>query len=111
MSFMNQALKGVPQDHYRQLLESCQKIGSEDVLTAMRKYLLPIFHSESSIAFVVSSPGKADEIQEVSRNDLQMTTSFITPQSLGAIGFEVEKRKMEGAEGEVGSEGGSGSDS
>ena len=66
MSFMNQALKGVPQDYYRRLLESCQEISPEDILAAMRKYLLPIFHSDTSVAFVVSAPGKADEISEVS---------------------------------------------
>jgi Zn-dependent M16 (insulinase) family peptidase len=66
MSFINQALKGVSHDYYKRLLEACQGVSSEDVLKAMQKYLLPIFQPETSVAFVVSAPGKADDIFEVS---------------------------------------------
>jgi hypothetical protein len=68
MSFMNQALKGVPQDHYRHLLGACQRVTADDILSVMQKYLLPIFHSDTSVAVVVSAPGKVDEISEVGLN-------------------------------------------
>jgi hypothetical protein len=50
-----------------------------DVVAALEKYFLPLFDSATSVAYVVTAPGKADGIAE----------------DLGVHGFEVEKRTLE----------------
>lgn len=79
MSFVNQALKHVPQNFNRELLEKYQNVTKDDVLAMMEKYMLPLFDSSSSVAIVVSAPGKVDE----------------TIKGLQSFGFEVEKRELE----------------
>ena len=79
MSFVNQGLKGLPQRHQVDLLEKYQNISKEDVLAALKKYFLPLFNSESSIAVVVTAPAKADSIAK----------------SLQSEGFEVTQRTLE----------------
>ncbi|KAF7320399.1 hypothetical protein MKEN_00824700 [Mycena kentingensis (nom. inval.)] len=78
-SFVNQALRGVSQNHQMELLEKYQAITKEDVLEILRKYFLPLFDPSSSVAVVVTSPAKQDSIAE----------------GLAASGFEVEKRTLE----------------
>ena len=79
MSFINQALKGVPQDHNQILLEKFQQVTKDDVLAILRKYFLPLFDSSSSVAIVVTAPAKTEEIG----------------QGLAGVGFEVEQRTLE----------------
>lgn len=79
VSFTNQALKGVSRTHQINLLEKYQVITKEDVLAALQKHFLPLFDSSSSVAVVVTAPGKAEEIGD----------------GLKAIGFEVEQRVLE----------------
>ncbi|EAU93061.2 cytoplasmic protein [Coprinopsis cinerea okayama7 len=79
VSFVNQALKGLPQRYQVDLLEKYQKLTKEDVLAALKKYYLPLFNSESSVAVVVTAPAKAEAIAE----------------SLKSEGFEVTQRSLE----------------
>jgi len=51
----------------------------DDVLQAMRKYLLPLFNSSTSVAVVVTAPSKAAE----------------TSKRLSKAGFEVSERELE----------------
>lgn len=51
----------------------------DDVLAVFKKYFLPLFDSESSVAVVVTAPSKADQIGE----------------SLQTAGFQVDKRTLE----------------
>jgi hypothetical protein len=69
-------------------LEKCQAINKEDVLVALRKYLLPLFDASSSAAIVVTMPSKADEIGA----------------ALSARGFNVSERRL-GQEDEESSDG------
>ena len=62
-----------------ELLEKCQAVTKDDVLSALKIHVLPLFDPSSSIAVVVTAPAKADEIGA----------------GLDAIGFEVTKRVME----------------
>jgi Zn-dependent M16 (insulinase) family peptidase len=78
-AFTNQALKGCPKDWSAQLLEKFQTVSKADVLAALEKYFLPLFDASTSVAHVVTAPGKADSIAE----------------ALTAIGFDVEKRTLE----------------
>jgi hypothetical protein len=78
-SFANQALKGVPQDFQVEMLSRYQSITKEQVLEALRKYFLPLFDPDSSIAVVVTTPSKLDTVAA----------------GLTEYGFEVEKRIME----------------
>lgn len=98
-SFINQALKGASQDFHLEMLEKYQAVTTEEVLTALRKYVLPVFDPKQSIAVSVSAPGKVD----------------VTVEGLKAIGFEVETREVyvdpEEINGEDGSESGSESES
>ncbi|KAJ7225434.1 Metalloenzyme, LuxS/M16 peptidase-like protein [Mycena pura] len=79
VSFANQALRGVPQNHQVDLLEKYQVVTKEDVLAIFRKYFLTLFDASSSVATVVTAPGKVDAIAE----------------SLTETGFAVEKRTLE----------------
>ena len=79
MSFINQGLKGVPQNYNIELLEKFQQITKEDVLAVLKKYFLPLFDSSSSVAVVVTAPGKADQVSE----------------ELGKVGFQVEQKTLQ----------------
>ncbi|KII93562.1 hypothetical protein PLICRDRAFT_49603 [Plicaturopsis crispa FD-325 SS-3] len=96
-SFINQALKNVPQTHSVDLLEKYQAVTKDDVLAALKTHFLPLFDASSSVAVVVTAPSKATAITE----------------GLGAAGFAVEARTLEvdPSEMEDGSEDDSGSDS
>ena len=52
---------------------------ADQVSAALKKYLLPVFDPATSIAVVVSAPGKVDEIAT----------------GLAEVGFQVEKRKLD----------------
>ncbi|KAI0036602.1 Metalloenzyme, LuxS/M16 peptidase-like protein [Vararia minispora EC-137] len=79
MSFVNQALKGVPQRHNIDMLERFSAVTISDVLCALRTYFLPLFDPASSVVVSVTAPGKADEVAE----------------GLSAQGYEVERRSLE----------------
>ena len=79
VSFTNQALKNVPKTHQIDLLEKYQAVTKDDVLSVIKTYFLPLFDSSSSVAVVVTTPAKADEIGA----------------GLKAKGFEVTQRVME----------------
>ena len=95
-SFVNQRLKGLPPNYNVELLEKYQAVTKEDVMRCLKDYILKPFQPESSIALVVTAPGKSDEISE----------------KLGEKGFSVERRAIEVQDGEGGDSGdGSGSES
>ena len=81
------------------MLEKYQAVTKDEILDALKKYCLPLFNPESSIAVVVTAPGKVDT----------------TVEGLITLGFEVEKRAVEVDQDEFEddnrSEGDSGSDS
>ncbi|KAF7306997.1 hypothetical protein MIND_00492500 [Mycena indigotica] len=77
-SFINQALRGVGQNHQVDLLEKYQDVTTADVLAIFRKYFLALFDASSSVAMVVTSPGKVESIVE----------------GLTETGFTVEKRTL-----------------
>ncbi|KAF8922457.1 Metalloenzyme, LuxS/M16 peptidase-like protein [Mucidula mucida] len=96
ISFINQALKSVPQNYQVDLLEKFQAVSIEDVLRVLKTYFLPLFDASSSVAVVVTAPSKSSEIAE----------------GLRTAGFLVEKRELEvSPEDMEGSESESGSDS
>lgn len=94
ISFVNQGLKGLSPDYNVELLEKYQAVQKEDVMRCLRNYIVKLFEPESSVALVVTAPGKSDEIAE----------------KLGQKGFKVEKRTIEVQDDEH-SEEGSSSDS
>jgi len=79
VSFTNQALKGVSKTHQVDLLDKYQAITKEDVLVALEKHFLPLFDASTSVAVVVTAPGKAQDIGE----------------GLKTIGFEVTQKALE----------------
>jgi len=78
VSFINQALKGVPKDYGVELLKKYQGITKEDILQTLKKYFLPLFDPSSSVAIVVTAPSKAEEIGI----------------GLQSLGFEVTQREL-----------------
>jgi len=95
-SFTNQALKGVSQNWSVELLEKYHAVTKEDVIASLKKHVLPVFDPSSSVAIAVTTPSKADSIEE----------------GLTGAGFEVERRTLEIDPEELeGSESGSESDS
>jgi Zn-dependent M16 (insulinase) family peptidase len=93
-SFINQALKGVSQNHNTDLLQKFQEVSKEDVLRVLRQYFLPLFDASTSVVVSVTAPGKAQEVS----------------QGLEDAGFVVERRNLE-VDHEDGSESGSDSES
>jgi hypothetical protein len=79
MSFADQALKGVPLNYSVQLLEKLQAVTKEDVLAVLKEHFLPLFDPATSVATVVTAPGKVDDIAA----------------GLTEAGFIVEKRTLE----------------
>jgi len=99
MTFVNETLRGVEPNYGRAMLEAIQPVTIEQIQNTIRKYILPLFDAKTSAAFVVSAPGKTDEIKS----------------SLEGYGFAVESRTLEVTDEDMeGSESGSddeGSDS
>ncbi|KAL1708664.1 Metalloenzyme, LuxS/M16 peptidase-like protein [Schizophyllum commune] len=94
-SFVNQTLKGVPQNYQSEILAKTQTVTIDDVLQSIRKYFLPLFDAKQSMVVAVTAPGKADEVAA----------------GLAKEGFDVERRSMHIDESEMdGSESESGSD-
>ncbi|KAI6153510.1 Metalloenzyme, LuxS/M16 peptidase-like protein [Pisolithus tinctorius] len=78
-SFLDQAIKGVPQGYNLKLLEQYQAVTKSDVLASLKKHVLPIFSSSSSTVVVVTTPSKVDQIAG----------------NLEEFGFKPEKRTLE----------------
>ncbi|KAG6337340.1 hypothetical protein ID866_1765 [Astraeus odoratus] len=78
-SFLDQAMRNLPQGYNLKLLEKYQAVSKHDVLTSLKKYVLPILSSSSSTVVVVTAPSKADQIA----SDLE------------GYGFHTEKRTLE----------------
>lgn len=76
---MNQALKGCNQNYHLDLLEKYQSVTKDDVLRALKKYVLPLFDPKSSVAVVVTAPGKVEHAAE----------------KLSQLGFNVESRTID----------------
>lgn len=72
-------MKGVSQTHQIDLLEKYQEVTKADVLSAFEKHFLPLFDPASSIAVVVTAPGKAEDIGT----------------GLKTLGFKVTQKVME----------------
>ncbi|KZO96339.1 hypothetical protein CALVIDRAFT_481506 [Calocera viscosa TUFC12733] len=79
MSFTNQVLRGVSADHHHELLQRFKAVTKADVLSAIRKYILPVFDPAQSVAVVVSSPNKAEDIASGLKN----------------AGYDVESRMLD----------------
>lgn len=77
-AFINQALKGVGRNFHREMLEKYQAVTKDEVLSALRNYVLQAFDPETSVAISVSAPGKVET----------------TVEGLKALGFEVETRQI-----------------
>ncbi|CAO1637041.1 unnamed protein product [Jaminaea pallidilutea] len=99
--FLDEVMRGVPRGRGRRLLEGIQSVTLDDVKSALRKYVLPVFDPSTSICAIVSSPGRVDEISA----------------ALKEVGYAMERRDLDvgedddaGSEVEMGSSG-SGSDS
>lgn len=95
MSFINQGLKGVSQNYTVDLLEKYQHITKDDVLAVLKEYFPPLFDSSSSVAVVVTGPGKVEEIST----------------ELGKLGFDVKRRTLQVEADEQGEDSDSESDS
>lgn len=78
-SFINQALKGVNQNHNRELLEKYQAVTKDEVLAALKKYCLRVFNPATSVAVIVTAPGKVDSTMAGFQN----------------LGFVPERRELE----------------
>jgi Zn-dependent M16 (insulinase) family peptidase len=78
MSFINQALKGVPRTHQLDLLEKYQAIKKEDIIAALQKHFLPLFDAATSVVVVVTAPSSAQSIVE----------------GLAGLGFDVTQKEF-----------------
>ncbi|MBW0474952.1 hypothetical protein O181_014667 [Austropuccinia psidii MF-1] len=77
-AFANVALKGVPSDFARNLLQKMMAVSVEDVIEVIRRYILVLFDPKHSSAALVCSAIKASE----------------TAQALQKIGYSVEQSAM-----------------
>ena len=67
------------QNYNRELLERYQAVTKDEILAMLEKYVLPLFNPGTSVAVVVTAPGKVDG----------------TVAGLNELGFEVEKTALE----------------
>ncbi|KZW02722.1 hypothetical protein EXIGLDRAFT_732962 [Exidia glandulosa HHB12029] len=81
-SFTNQVLKGAPQDRHLQMLHKYQDVTLEQVRSALKKYVLPVFEPASSIAAATCSSAVAEKVAE----------------GLKGAGYEVETRVWDAGE-------------
>ncbi|EST04590.1 Peptidase M16, C-terminal domain protein [Kalmanozyma brasiliensis GHG001] len=91
-SFFDQVLKNAPKNRGKLLLKAVQKVTVEDVKESLRRYILPLFDAETSVAAVVAPVGKVEEMEK----------------ALEAVGYEMERREIDlgkDDESESGSEG------
>ncbi|KAG8906618.1 hypothetical protein FRB99_006488 [Tulasnella sp. 403] len=88
VSFLNQALKGVPQTFGQDIIADMQAslfaVTVSDVKEMLKTYILPLFDPATSAAIVVSSPAKASDIAS----------------KLEGAGFVVENRLLEASQDE-----------
>jgi len=95
MAFVNETLRGTELSYGREMLETLQPVTVEQIRETIKTYILPLFDAKTSAAFVVSAPGKADEIKG----------------ALEDVGFVVERRTLEIPDDEMESGSDSGDDS
>lgn len=78
-SFINQALKGLSQNENIEMLERYQAVTKEEILVAIKRYVLPVFDPQTSVAIVVTAPSKVTSVAD----------------DLTNAGYDVEKRTLE----------------
>lgn len=81
-SFTNQVLKGADQDRHLQMLQKYQEVTRDQVLGALKKYVLPVFDPATSIVSAACSPSVAEKVVE----------------GLKSVGYEVESRLWDAGE-------------
>ena len=89
MSFTNQVLKSSTQDRHLKMLQRYQEITREQVLDALRKYVLPVFDPATSIVVSSCGPAVADKVAE----------------GLKSVGYDVESRLWDAGAEEGGEDG------
>ena len=62
LSCLRISRRGPSPEYNIRLLEKCQAVKKEQVMRCLREYVLKLFKPESSVAIVVTAPGKLDEI-------------------------------------------------
>ncbi|KIM20884.1 hypothetical protein M408DRAFT_30019 [Serendipita vermifera MAFF 305830] len=77
--FTNRVLRGRSSSWIQDRLAAIQDVTVEEVLDMMKQHILPLFQSETSVAFVVCGPGQVDDIASGYR----------------AEGYDVEIRHMD----------------
>ncbi|KIY47049.1 hypothetical protein FISHEDRAFT_75082 [Fistulina hepatica ATCC 64428] len=88
-SYVNQALKGLPQEYTVESLLKTQTVTKKDVLACLEKYFLPLFDPKASVAVAVTSPSKVDAVLE----------------GLKQIGYDTELRTLHVDDSEMESDG------
>ena len=66
-------------------------VTKEEILTVLRKYFLPLFNSSSSIALVVTTPSRAEQICQ----DLTSLNFEVSSQVLDTEEIEGEETESE----------------
>ena len=100
-SFVNQALRGVPQSYQRDLLSRAGQLSKDEVESAVKKWLMPIFDPKSSIAAVATSKGKLESIQKT-LNDMEFDVTVL--EIVGKGGEEEEGSEDEEMSGDESTE-------
>ncbi|KAG8804325.1 hypothetical protein FRC16_009538 [Serendipita sp. 398] len=77
--FVNRVFKGRPSSFAQERLTAIRRITEDEVLDALKTYILPLFQQETSVALVVCGPNQAEEIARILRDD----------------GFDVELRRLD----------------
>ena len=61
-SFIDQVLLGAPKDWRKTFVSRVQDITKEDVRETLRRYFIPLFDPEKSVAVVASSPADSEKL-------------------------------------------------
>ena len=83
----------VPRHHNRRLLSKCLRVTREDVLSALRTYLLPLFDPGHSVIVAVAAPNKSDEVAaalETGGFDVERRVVYAEPEGEAKVEADAE---------------------
>ena len=88
----------VPRHHNRRLLSKCLRVTREDVLSALRTYLLPLFDPGHSVIVAVAAPNKSDEVAaalETGGFDVERRVVYAEPEGEAKVEADAEEADAE----------------
>lgn len=65
IKYFDQIIRGLGSDYSKRFIEAVSKVSAEDMIAAMKKYILPVFGPDHSMAFAACHPSMVDELAKI----------------------------------------------